>query len=140
MDLNAPVTTIMSTDLKTARAEDPVSVIDEHLRKYRIHHVPVVNDENEVVGIVSKSEYLYLLRGFTVNQTDSFRELAKLKAFKVNEIMESDVETVLDSATVKEVVAILAENRFRSLPVVDGQSKLVGIVTTHDVEEMVNQL
>ncbi len=93
MDLNAPVSTIMSTDLKTAMPEDQVAVIDQHLRKYRIHHVPVVNEEHEVVGIVSKSEYLYLLRGFTVNQPDSFRELTKLKAFQVREIMESEVDS-----------------------------------------------
>lgn len=137
MDLQAPVTKIMSTNLRTAGPNDPVLVIDEIFKKNRIHHVPVTED-GKVVGIISKSDFLYLLRGFTQNAVDSFRETAKLRAFKVHEIMEKHVETIGDDTTIKKVVEILAENRFRCLPVVDSEQNLIGIVTTHDIIDMVN--
>lgn len=136
MDLQAPITKIMSTNLRTVSPSDPVLMVDEIFKKNRIHHVPVTED-GKVVGIISKSDFLYLLRGFTQNAVDSFRETAKLRAFKVHEIMEKNVETIGDKATIQRVVEILGENRFRCLPVVDDEHNLVGIVTTHDVIDMV---
>lgn len=129
----------MSTDLKTAGPDDPVAVLDEIFKKYRIHHVPVIEEEGAVIGIVSKSDFLFLLRGFTVHETDRFREEAKLRAFKVKEIMVKQVETIEDTEPVKKAVEILAQNRFRCLPVINAGKKIVGIVTTHDIIDLVNE-
>ena len=140
MDLKAPVSSIMTTDLKTAGPDDATTVLDEIFQQNRFHHVPIVNDEKRVVGIISKSDFLYLLRGYTVHETDRFRESAKLRGFKVKEIMHEQVVTIPEDAPIREVVAILAENRFRALPVVNSKSELVGIVTTHDIIDMVNEM
>lgn len=140
MDLKAPVSSIMTTDLKTAGPDDATIILDEIFKQNRFHHVPIVNDEKRVVGIISKSDFLYLLRGYTVHETDRFRESAKLRGFKVQEIMVGEVTTIRDDAPIREAVAILAENRFRALPVVNSKQELVGIVTTHDIIDMVNEL
>ena len=139
MNLQAPVSTIMSTDLKIAGPDDPVAVLDELFKKHRIHHVPVTDEEGAVVGIVSKSEFLYLLRGFTVHEMDRFREEAKLRAFKVKEIMVKQVETIGEDEPIKKAVELLAQNRFRCLPVINADKKIVGIVTTHDIIDLVNE-
>ena len=140
MDLKAPVSTIMTTDLKTAGPEDPTSVLDEIFRQNRFHHVPIINEEKRIVGIISKSDFLYLLRGYTVHETDRFRESAKLRGFKIKEIMEDEVVTIQEDMPIREAVAMLAENRFRALPVVNKKQELVGIVTTHDIIDMVNEI
>ena len=75
-----------------------------------------------------------------MHETDRFRESAKLRGFKVKEIMHDRVVTIQDDTPIRQVVAILAENRFRALPVVNSNSELVGIVTTHDIIDMVNEL
>ncbi|MEO0340797.1 MAG: CBS domain-containing protein, partial [Bacteroidota bacterium] len=87
MDFSIGITTIMSTELKTAQANDPVAHLDEIFKENRIHHVPVIDEENELVGVVSKSDFLYLLKGFTDNKVDTFIRAAKLRSFKVREIM-----------------------------------------------------
>ena len=140
MDLKAPVSSIMTTDLKTAGPDDATTVLDEIFQQNRFHHVPIVNDEKRVVGIISKSDFLYLLRGYTVHETDRFRESAKLRGFKVKEIMVGEVVTIRENEPIRKVVALLAENRFRALPVVNSKSELVGIVTTHDIIDMVNEM
>ena len=129
----------MSTELKTAQSGDPVAVINEIFNEFRIHHVPVINEENEVVGIVSKSDFLYLLRGFTDNNVDTYIREAKLRSFKVNEIMVEQVETIAEQDPIQKAVAILSENRFRCLPVVDNNNHLVGIVTPNDILNFMNQ-
>jgi CBS domain-containing protein len=140
MDLQAPVSTIMTTSLHTAQPEDSVAVLDKLFKEHRIHHVPIVDENGMVAGIISKSDFLYLLRGFTVQDIDRFREEAKLRAFKIREIMRAEVTTLPADAPIKEAVALLAENRFRSLPVVDAAGALVGIVTTHDIVDLVNSI
>lgn len=130
----------MTPDLKTAGPDDATTVLDEIFRQNRFHHVPIVNDEKKVIGIISKSDFLYLLRGYTVHETDRFRESAKLRGFKVKEIMVGEVVTIRENEPIRKVVALLAENRFRALPVVNSKSELVGIVTTHDIIDMVNEM
>ncbi len=139
MDLSAPVSTIMSTDLKCVAPTDPVARIDELFKEYRIHHVPVVSKDNNILGVISKSDFLFLLRGFTDNDTDRFRKQAMLRAFKVAEIMTKEVTTIHVDDTIKKAVEILAENRFRSLPVIDDEGVIRGIVTTHDIVDLVNR-
>ena len=140
MDLSAPVSTITSTDLKHVGPDDAIASVDKIFQEYRIHHIPVINDDRNVVGVISKSDFLYLLRGFTDNETDRFRKQAMLRAFKVNEIMTKEVVTIKTTDPIKKAVALLAENRFRALPVIDEASVIRGIVTTHDIIDMVNAL
>lgn len=139
MDLTKSIKSIMSTDLKTAQPTDPVSIIDDYFKEYRIHHVPVVNDDHEVLGVVSKSDFLYLLRGFTDNDVDIFVRQAKLRSFKVAEIMAEEVEVLPDSAKVSVAISLLAQNRFRCVPVVDENNKLAGLVTPIDILAYIDQ-
>ena len=139
MDFSIGIATIMSTDLKTARATDPVAHLDELFKEHRIHHVPVIDEENELVGVVSKSDFLYLLKGFTDNKVDTFIRAAKLRSFKVGEIMEDEVESIPDTSTVKDAVTKLAENRYRCLPIIDANKKLIGIVTPNDILKYISE-
>jgi len=129
----------MSTDLKTAKPTDAVAVVDNYFKENRIHHVPVVNEDEEVVGVVSKSDFLYLLRGFTENDVDVFVREAKLRSFKVHEIMAKEIEVLAETADVRSAVSLLAQNRFRSIPVVDKNNKLVGLVTPVDILMHIDQ-
>lgn len=139
MDLNAPISTIMSSELKTVLPDSPATEIDTLFKENRIHHIPVLDEKRKVVGIVGKSDFLYLLRGYTSHETDRFRELAKLRAFKAMEIMKEEVETLRDTDPIKEAVRLLSENRYQALPVLDGEGSICGIVTTHDILDLVNK-
>ena len=139
MDFSASISTIMSTNLITAKATDPTAKANEIFQENRIHHIPVIDDEGEVVGVVSKSDFLYLLKGFTENKVDTFVRAAKLRSFKMGEIMEDTVETLPSSASIKDAISVLAQNRFRSLPIVDENNKLVGIVTPNDILKYIDQ-
>ena len=139
MVLNAPISTIMSTELKTVAPDSPATEIDTLFKENRIHHIPVIDEQRKVVGIVGKSDFLYLLRGYTSHETDRFRETAKLRAFKAMEIMEEEVETLSETAPIKEAVRLLAENRYQALPILGEEGSISGIVTTHDILDLVNK-
>lgn len=138
MDLNAPISSIMSKHLKTVAPDSPATEIDTLFKENRIHHIPVLDEERKVVGIIGKSDFLYLLRGYTSHETDRFRETAKLRAFKAMEIMQEEVETLVESEPIKKAVHLLAENRYQALPILNKEGSICGIVTTHDILNMVD--
>ena len=52
---------------------------------------------------------------------------------KASEVMAADVVTVAPQTTVREIAAVMAERRISGVPVVDGDGKLVGILSETDL-------
>ncbi|PSP86249.1 histidine kinase [Halobacteriales archaeon QS_1_68_17] len=51
-----PVSTYMTTDLVTATAQDPISEVADRLVERGIHHLPVVDPEEGLLGIVTTAD------------------------------------------------------------------------------------
>jgi CBS domain-containing protein len=51
--LDAPVSEIMTTVVATCRAEDDVQTLSRTMTERRIRHIPVVDDQERLTGIVS---------------------------------------------------------------------------------------
>lgn len=131
MDVLAPISKIMSKDLITVGEKDKLSVVKEIFEKHNIHHIPVVRFKS-IVGIISKSDYLYFVRGFTQNEEDKFVNESRLKAYTADEIMTTGMAKVEPADRINVALEIFSINRFHAIPVVDND-ELVGIVTTHDI-------
>ena len=98
------------------------------------HHLPVVRDGGEFVGMVSKSDYNKLQHHFTILRTGSY-EAENQRLFKsliASDIMHPDLYTIKEDDMLKDAINLLLENRFHSLVVVS-EGKCVGIVTPHDI-------
>ena len=82
----------------------------------------VVIDRGALVGIISERDYarkvILLSRGS--------------RETPVSEIMTADPVTCSSETTVAECMAVMTDNRFRHLPVVDG-GQLVGVISIGDV-------
>ena len=68
MNVLDPVKSIMTTKLITVSTGDKLTVVKEIFDNNRIHHVPVVRYK-ELVGIISKTDFMHFLRGFNRVQT-----------------------------------------------------------------------
>ena len=88
-----------------------------------------------MVGIISRLDYNKLLDHFTLFSVRRAEVSNKqfLSALIAREVMRHQVTVITPEDTIEEVVQIFLENLIHSLPVVDSDGKLVGIVTTHDV-------
>jgi CBS domain-containing protein len=60
-----------------------------------------------------------------------------LDAITVGDIYTEDVVTVAEDTTVGRVINLMRENGISRLPVVDDSDRLAGIVTTHDIVDLV---
>ncbi len=121
----------MSSQLITVSPDTPLLEVQTLLKENNIRHLPVV-EFRKIVGMISQSDFLYFLRGFSNNSYDSFVEETRLKRWTARDIMTKKMGKVSSDDTVRTAVDIFEKNRFHALPVVDND-ELVGIITTHDI-------
>jgi len=131
MDLLAPVSSMMTTEVKTVEPEDTMKKVEQVFRENRIHHIPVV-EEGKLLGIVSKSDYLFFKRGFNDQTTDNRIDEFRLKTRKVKDIMTKGIAKLETADRIGVALEIFKENLFHAIPIVD-DGKLEGIITTFDI-------
>ena len=131
MDLRAPVSTIMSTELITVSPKDSLREVKSIFEKHRIHHIPVVRFQT-MVGLISKTDFFHFLRGFRKNKYDELLEESRLNNYTVEEIMTTGIAKLEPNDRINVALEVFKENLFHAIPVVEGD-KLVGIVTTFDI-------
>ena len=63
---NNTVATIMTDEVLVVHPGNTLEKVHQIFQQNNIHHIPVVNAEREVVGIISKSDYLLLCDHLTL--------------------------------------------------------------------------
>ena len=126
---------IMTTDLITVQPDDRMEKVDEIFSNNEFHHLPVVDEQNKLIGMLSKSDYLMLCNSFTIFNTRIAREQNKrlFSSMLVKEIMQKNIAKLHPDSTVMLAVGFFKENLFHAIPVVDKEDTLVGIITTFDL-------
>ena len=131
MDLLAPVSSIMSSTVISVEQTDTIKKVEQLFKENRIHHLPVVKD-GALVGIVSKSDYLFFKRGFNDETTDNRIDEFRMKTRLVKDIMTKGIARLESTDRIGVAVEVFKENLFHAIPVVD-DDKLVGMLTTFDI-------
>ncbi len=134
MDRQTKVAQIMTTKVVTLHPHETMDKVREFFRKQNIHHLPVVQ-YGKVVGMISQTDYLKILHGFTLfktKQSEAYND-AILRSLLVGEVMTKQVATLHPEDTVQVAVGYFRENLFHALPIVDDKGDLVGILTTYDL-------
>ena len=132
-DKTTTVGQIMSTPVITVGPDDTMKKVQDIFLMNNIHHLPAVID-GKVAGMISKSDYLRLLHGFTLFKTEKSAEYndAIMRSLLVGEVMTKQVATLAPEDTLDMAPGFFRENLFHALPVVS-KGKLVGIITTFDL-------
>jgi len=121
---------VMTTNVATLERNDKLLVADDVMRLGRIRHLPVVDSEGELAGIVSQRDLFHsgLLRALGYG---SHAKHQALEGLVLKEAMKTDVVTVTPDAPLTEAATIMLERKIGCLVVVEGK-KIVGILTESD--------
>lgn len=135
MEVNDPVSTIMSRTVVVAHQFHNFSEVLELFSKFNMHHLPVVDGQNKVIGIISSNDLMKLFYDpkfrdmkFNSDEID--------KAMNITDIMTKDPITVAPTEPIKRVAKLFYDNKIQCLPVVDNGT-LVGIATVKDLAQLV---
>lgn len=135
MNLLAPIESIMTKEVLSLSPKATIADVSDMFASKRIHHIPIVDGDEGLVGIVSKSDFLFFRRGYD-KALDKSVENMRLNSYTVDYIMTKGMATVEPDTRINVVLEIFRENLFHAVPVTQ-DDKLVGIVTTYDI---INQL
>ncbi len=88
------------------------------MAEYKIGGIPVVTDGNKLVGIVTNRDLRF----------------EKSMNKRIEEVMTSEnLITTRQSANLEDAAEILQQHKIEKLPVVDGENRLVGLITYKDI-------
>ncbi len=118
---------IMTTDLVTVKPTATLAEARELMHDRRIHHLPVIGDAGELVGLLTLTNLLAATDSI-LRKPDSRIRAAEIR---VGDVMVTDVATVDESATLRQAALFLEKHRIGCLPVVT-EGELKGIITDTD--------
>jgi len=136
MKKNEAISKIMSSEVVTVHQSQKLSDVRHIICESNIHHVPVVNG-NTLVGLISYTDLMKLnvvISGADERTIDAIVD----QQFTIEEVMVTELTALTDTDTIRQATKILAEGTFHSLPVIDKQKQLVGIVTMTDLIRYLN--
>lgn len=99
--------------------------VKDVMKEYSVSGIPIVNDKNELVGIVTKRDL-------------GFVDADKNPDKSVKDIITPRNELVTYEGTVdlKKASEIMRENRVEKLPIVDKNNKITGLITLKDITKI----
>jgi len=128
MDLGS----IMTARVVTVEMDDRLEIVKEIFDTMNFHHLLVVNEQKTLSGVVSDRDLLRAISPYVGSAAETARDLATLNK-RVHQIMTRRPVTLRPQATVAEAVSLLLAHRISCIPIVDEESKPVGIVSWRDL-------
>lgn len=105
---------IMTKDVIALAPDMLVGDAADLLMRYRIHGAPVVDESDQLVGMIS------------------FMDLAGRPGKKVRDVMAPDPVSASEDASVDEIAAMMLEQMVRRVPIVRG-GRVIGVVSASDI-------
>ena len=121
------IDTIMSTDLVTIPPTETLETARALMRDHGIHHLPVVDEDDRLVGLVTLTNVLAATD--SILRDDDNRMHAR--EINIRDVMVTDVATVDERASMRQAALFLEKHQIGCLPVVTA-GKLQGIITDTD--------
>ncbi|MFQ3619457.1 MAG: CBS and ACT domain-containing protein [Spirochaetales bacterium] len=122
---------IMTHNPITVTPETAVTDAQTLMRREKIHHLPVLDKHNKLIGIVTEKDLLYASPS-PATTLSVFEMSALLSKLPVKEVMSRNVITIQEDTLLEDAAHIMADNHIGGLPVLRGDV-LVGIVTESDI-------
>lgn len=138
---------VMVVNPVVVKPSDSVETVLKLLEEKHISGLPVVDESEKVVGVVSEADLLFrekpMRMPLDLTFLDSIIYLESLERFKqqlkknlgmvVEDVMTSKPITIFPDTPVSQAAELMLDKRINRLPVVEPRGKLVGIVTRDDL-------
>ena len=111
---------IMTTNVVTAKKDMVLTDVIALLLRWHISALPVVDDDNKLIGIVSEIDLVNMTLDGNAQDT------------RVEDVMVTEIVSFRPDAQLAELVQSFSKNRLRRVPILDN-GKVIGIVSRRDI-------
>lgn len=131
MRKNDPVNNLMSKDIETVQQGQALSEVYRLMCNTGIHHVPVL-DGKKLTGLISFTDMIKLSLAIDTSNSHTVDALIDNHS-SIPDIMSTELTTINKGQTVRDAAEILSEGDFHSLPVVDSDGNISGMLASTDL-------
>ena len=129
---STPVSSVMRREFASLRAGDRLDLADQVMKLGRVRHLPVLDADGKLVGLVSNRDLLEAsltsVLAFAPEQRRGF-----LRSVEVSEVMSREVETVGPDTPLGVAANRMIRHKIGCLPVVSDDGSMLGLVTETDL-------
>lgn len=121
-----PITKYMAKDLITFKHDTEINEVIETLLAKRISGAPVLNENNEIIGVIDDKDCLHTL-------VDSVYHNAPLRKKQVSTYMTNVYKTISIDADIVDAANEFLKSIYKRLLVIDHDGKLKGQISRRDI-------
>ena len=110
-------------EVDTANPEETVATAAKRMHERAVGTLVVVNDSDQVVGIVTDRDLVSRVLAKGRNPTET----------SVGQVMTVGPKTVSGETSIESALMVMRSGRFRRIPVVERDNKLIGLITLDDI-------
>jgi acetoin utilization protein AcuB len=120
---------------KVATVDKETSLLDAQktMRKLQVRHLPVVDDANHLLGMVTDRDIRSALPYALSKEDVALKELESYADLKVSDVMTTNLLTISPNHTLQDAILLIERKKVGAFPVVDKANKLVGILSVRDL-------
>ena len=125
----------MTRNVITVEPDTGILEASEKMEKHRIHHLPVVEKDNTLVGVVTDRDIRSALPSdmLILTEEETRREKERLAQLKIRDIMTRNPVTISPTHTLEDALLLMQRVPVGAFPVVDDNGKLKGIISIRDL-------
>lgn len=123
----------MTPDPVTITSDMEVTEAAEMLKEHNFRHLPVVAEDNILLGMVTDRDLRSACPSSMLSQKERRQVLEKVKGTKVREIMSTDFVSLQPASTLDDALLLFKTRSIGALPVINDERKVVGIFSLNDM-------
>ncbi|HFQ94943.1 MAG TPA: CBS domain-containing protein [Anaerolineae bacterium] len=126
---------VMTSPAVTIRWDATVLEASALMEERNIRRLPVVDEENVLIGIISDGDVREALSIY--NLTNPYAPDQDEILLAVDEIMSAPVHAVGPEEHLRQVIRLMLDHKIGGVPVVDAQHHPVGVITESDIFRLI---
>lgn len=123
----------MNKNVITIAPECSILEAKERMEKHDIRHLPVVNPDNILLGVVSDRDIRSAMPSPFFSEEEYSVVKEKVSRLAVKDIMTTKVVTVSPNNTLEDAIIMMQSVKVGAFPVVDPDGRLKGIISVRDL-------
>lgn len=134
MNLNVDIDSLMTSNPITVFKTTIMTEVALLFESKKIHHIPVVSEDLEPLGMISHRDYCQLQHHFSRLGSKIAKEYNDrfFSSLTAKDVMTPNPITLNKTDKLEMALDLFLENKFQSIVIVD-EGRCIGIVSTHDL-------